>query len=213
MRLNIADIRRDYKKKKLNVRVVDQDPFKQFEQWLKEALEIEDDPTAMILGTAGLDGRPTTRTVLLKGLEEEKLVFYSNYQSSKAIQIEQNPNVSVTFFWPKLERQVHFEGTIEKTPGDVSDEYFNSRPRKSRIGARISPQSRVISNRNELKAAFVKEASRLIGKKVPRPAHWGGYYIFAVSVEFWQGRASRLHDRIRYLKEGEKAWKIERLAP
>jgi pyridoxamine 5'-phosphate oxidase len=213
MKLNIADIRRDYKKKKLNVRVVNKDPFVQFEQWLNEALEIEDDPTAMILGTAGLDGRPSTRAVLLKGLEEGKLVFYTNYQSSKALQIKENPHVSVTFFWPKLERQVHFEGTIQRTPADVSDDYFYTRPRKSRIGARISPQSQVIGNRNELKTAFVKEASRFIGKKVPRPEHWGGYYIFPDLVEFWQGRASRLHDRIRYLKSGDQDWKIERLAP
>ena len=213
MRLNIADIRRDYKKKKLNVKVVNQDPFLQFEQWLNEALEIEDDPTAMILGTAGQDGQPSTRTVLLKGLEEEKLVFYTNYKSNKAVQIEQNPKVSVTFFWPKLERQVHFEGTIEKTPGDVSDEYFESRPRKSRVGARISPQSQVISNRNSLKTAFLKEASKFIGKKVPRPPHWGGYFIYPSYIEFWQGRASRLHDRIRYMKKEDDLWKIERLAP
>ncbi len=213
MRINIADIRRDYKKKKLNVRIVDKDPFRQFEQWLNESLEIEDDPTAMILGTADRDCRPSTRTVLLKGLEEEKLVFYTNYSSKKANQIEQNPQVSATFFWPKLERQVHFQGTAEKTPGSVSDEYFQTRPRKSRIGARISPQSRVISSRNELKAAFIKEAGKYIGSKVPRPADWGGYYIYPVSIEFWQGRASRLHDRIRYLKGPDDRWTIERLAP
>lgn len=213
MRINIADIRRDYKKKKLNVHVVDKDPFIQFEQWLHESLEIEDDPTAMILGTTGLDCKPSTRTVLLKGLEEEKLVFYSNYKSKKAGQIEQNPHVCATFFWPKLERQVHFQGSIEKVPEDVSDEYFQSRPRKSRVGARISPQSRVIASRNELKAAFIKEAGRYIGKKVPRPSDWGGYYIYPVFIEFWQGRASRLHDRIRYLKGDEGLWKIERLAP
>jgi pyridoxamine 5'-phosphate oxidase len=214
MRINLSEIRREYRKRKITVRAVDKNPYRQFELWLGEAIAVEDEPTAMILGTCGADGKPSTRTVLLKGVEDDKLVFYTNYNSRKGRQISENPQVSLTFFWPKLERQVHFEGQIEKAPAAVSAAYFKTRPRKSRIGAWISPQSSVIENRNVIKKAFVDFATRHIGKPVACPPHWGGYYVLPEKIEFWQGRLSRLHDRIQYKKKADvEGWIIERLAP
>jgi pyridoxamine 5'-phosphate oxidase len=213
MKLNIKDIRREYKKKKLNKINVDPNPFKQFEVWMQEAIAREDDPTAMILTTVSADNQPSSRTVLLKELKDEQLIFYTNYQSRKGTQIENNPKVSVTFFWQKLERQVHFEGIASKVSPEESDEYFQTRPRKSRIGACISPQSKPIRDRNEIKASFVRLATQLIGQKVPRPDHWGGYSIKSNRVEFWQGRSNRLHDRILFQLKDDNSWSIDRLAP
>jgi len=214
MRLNIKDIRHEYKKKKLSKASVNADPFKQFEKWMEEALISEDEPTAMIVTSVSETNQPSSRAVLLKEVDDDnRLVFYSNYQSRKGVQIAQNPKVSATFFWPKLERQVHFEGIAAKIDPMVSDEYFQTRPRKSRIGACISPQSRVINSRNDIKTAFVKMAGQYLGRKVPRPAHWGGYGIRAHRIEFWQGRSNRLHDRILFQLKEDQTWSVERLAP
>jgi pyridoxamine 5'-phosphate oxidase len=213
MDLHIADIRKDYKKNELSLQSVLADPFKQFEKWLQEAIDAKvEEPTAMIVGTVSPEGRPSTRTVLLKGLENHQFIFYTNYNSRKGQHIQANPFVSLTFFWPALERQVHVEGEAKRIEEAVSDHYFQSRPYKSRLGARISPQSQIISSRNDIKIAFAAEAAKYVGREIPRPDFWGGFAINPYRVEFWQGRESRLHDRILFeLKE--KHWQKYRLAP
>ena len=189
-------------------------PLEQFGKWLQESIDEEaEEPTAMTVATVSPEGRPASRVVLLKGIDQDKLIFYTNYNSRKGQHLNHTPYASATFFWPKLERQVHFEGKVEKVPPEVSDAYFDSRPRKSRIGACVSPQSQVINSRTEIMAGFLKIASRYLGKKVPRPSFWGGYAIIPDRIEFWQGRPSRLHDRILYTQQNDHQWKIERLAP
>jgi len=210
----LSNIRRDYSKKKLTKAQVLDNPLRQFDVWMKEALDSEVlEPTAMTLCTVSPDNRPASRTVLLKGLENDQFIFYTNYESRKGQHIAQNPNVSLLFFWQELERQVIVEGVAEKVPTEVSDKYFESRPWKSRIGARISPQSHEIENRDVIKLNFLKESTKLIGQKVPRPDNWGGYAVTPTRIEFWQGRPSRLHDRILYTLEDGRNWKIVRLAP
>ncbi|MCC5928843.1 MAG: pyridoxamine 5'-phosphate oxidase [Cyclobacteriaceae bacterium] len=213
MDLHIADIRKEYKKNELSLKTVISDPFKQFEKWLQEAIEAKvEEPTAMIVGTATPEGRPSTRTVLLKGLENDQFIFYTNYNSRKGQHLQANPFASLTFFWPALERQVHVEGEVKFVETAVSDQYFQSRPYKSRLGARISPQSQIISSRNDIKVAFAAEAAKFIGRDIPRPDFWGGFAVYPSRFEFWQGRESRLHDRILFeLKD--KAWQKHRLAP
>ncbi len=213
MNVNIADIHHEYTKKKLNKKNVARNPVKQLEIWLKEALEVEDEPTAMILGTVSEDGQPATRTVLLKDIIDGKLVFYTNYQSRKALHMEKNGRVSLTFFWPKLERQIHVEGVVGKVSPEISDAYFQTRPRTSRLGAWASPQSRVIKNRSEIVVAFTKLAAKYVGQKVPRPGFWGGYSVSAHRFEFWQGRPNRLHDRILFTNPHKGKWQIDRIAP
>jgi pyridoxamine 5'-phosphate oxidase len=213
MNVNIANIHHEYTKKKLNKKNVQRNPVKQLETWLKEALEVEDEPTAMILGTVSEEGQPATRTVLLKDIIGDKLVFYTNYQSRKGNQIEKNPRVSLTFFWPKLERQVNVEGIAEKVAPEISDAYFQTRPRTSRLGAWASHQSRVIKNRSEIVVAFTKLAAKYVGQKVPRPDYWGGYAVKAQRFEFWQGRPNRLHDRILFSNPEKDKWQIDRIAP
>lgn len=185
-----------------------------FSQWLQETIDSKvDEPTAMLVGTVSPEGKPSTRTVLLKDLHDDKFIFYSNYESRKGRQLAQNPAISLSFVWHQLERQVHIEGTAEKVPPDESDQYFKKRPYKSRIGARISPQSQPIGSRMQLIRAFIREAARWIGKEVERPAHWGGYAVIPERIEFWQGRPNRLHDRIVYTLQPDGHWKKERLAP
>jgi pyridoxamine 5'-phosphate oxidase len=167
----------------------------------------------MILGTVSEDGQPATRAVLLKDIIDDKLIFYTNYQSRKGNQIEKNPRVSLTFFWPKLERQVNVEGIAEKVAPEISDAYFQTRPRTSRLGAWASPQSRVIKNRSEIVVAFTKLAAKYVGQKVPRPDYWGGYSVRAHRFEFWQGRPNRLHDRILFSNPKDGKWQIDRIAP
>ncbi|MGF1636867.1 MAG: pyridoxamine 5'-phosphate oxidase [Cyclobacteriaceae bacterium] len=214
MEIKIADLRKDYKKSELTKSSVNNNPFEQFKNWLQEAIDAAlDEPTAMIIGTVSLEGRPATRTVLLKGLEDGKFIFFSNYNSRKGQHLAANPFISITFFWPGLERQVHIEGSVEKLSPALSDAYFLSRPYTSRIGARVSPQSQKVQSRNDIKLAFVAESAKFVGREVPRPEHWGGYAVTPERMEFWQGRESRLHDRILYLPlEGDK-WEISRLAP
>jgi len=213
MNTNLADLRTDYKKARLTKKAVHKNPIEQFKLWLNEAIESEvPEPTAMIIATVSAEGRPSTRTVLLKGVEQDAFIFYTNYQSKKATHLAQNPNIAATIFWKELERQVHIEGQVDKVASDVSDAYFESRPWKSRIGARISPQSMPIESREVIKVAFAKEAAKYTGRKIPRPDHWGGYAIHPRSIEFWQGRSNRLHDRIRFTLTNDQ-WQIERLAP
>lgn len=210
----LSDIRKEYTKGKLTRNTIAGNPFDQFAHWLDDALHSEEDePTAMIVATVSAEGHPSTRTVLLKGVENGKFLFFTNYDSRKGRQLAGNPYVSLSFVWHKLERQVHIEGKAEKCTPEESDAYFATRPYKSRIGARISPQSRVIRCRMEIMRAFVREAARLAGQTVERPANWGGYAVTPTRFEFWQGRESRLHDRFRYTLQADGSWEISRLAP
>lgn len=178
MKINLADIRQEYTKSGLRENELPGDPLSLFSRWLQEAIDAEaDEPTAVIVGTVSPEGKPSTRTVLLKGLHDGKFVFYTNYESRKGRQLAQNPYISLSFVWHALERQVHIEGTAAKVEPEESDEYFRVRPYKSRIGARISPQSQPIKSRMQLMRAFVREAARWIGKNVERPANWGGYAV------------------------------------
>lgn len=214
MRTSLTDIRQEYTKSGLWENELPDDPLSLFSQWLQEAIDAEvDEPTAVIVGTVSPEGKPSTRTVLLKGLHDGKFVFYTNYESRKGKQLAQNPYVSLSFVWHALERQVHIEGTAAKVEPAESDEYFRVRPYKSRIGARISPQSQPIKSRMQLTRAFVKEAARWLGKNVERPANWGGYAVTPTRIEFWQGRPNRLHDRFLYTLQPDGEWEISRLAP
>ena len=214
MHNNIADIRRDYSHKSLSENDVDANAIKQFEKWWHEAVNSKiDEVNAMTLATASLDALPSARIVLLKEVNEKGFVFFTNYESYKAQQLAENPKACLVFFWKELERQVRITGLIEKINGKQSDEYFQSRPESSRIGTWASPQSRVIENRQWLDEKFNELVNKMEGTPIPRPPHWGGYIVKPVVIEFWQGRPSRLHDRIQYTLEENGGWKIERLAP
>jgi pyridoxamine 5'-phosphate oxidase len=209
----IAAIRKDYLNGVLEIEAVHPDPIEQFRIWLHEAVSAGiDEPTAMFLATVGVDLQPSARIVLLKGVDEKGFDFYTSYQSRKGLQIGENPQVAATFFWKELERQVRIEGTVEKLPDAESDEYFRSRPAESRFSAAASPQSQVIPNRNYLEEKITGLKTKFSGDELQRPDSWGGYKIIPLRIEFWQGRESRLHDRLVYsFLSGE--WIIERLAP
>ena len=212
--MDIAQIRSDYTKRKLSVKSVDRDPIIQFNNWLTEAIASNClEPTSMNVSTVSEKNTPSSRMVLLKGVSDGQFIFYTNYQSRKGQHLEANPNISALFFWPELERQVNIEGSVIKCSESESDQYFQSRPWMSRIGAIISPQSQTIKNRNVIKQSFALEAAKHRPNYVPIPAHWGGYRIIPRRIEFWQGRSSRLHDRILFTLIGENNWQISRLAP
>lgn len=209
---DIANLRQDYRLASLDEHDVARDPLDQFGRWFQDAVRAQlPEPNAMTLATVGPGGRPAARTVLLKGLEGGGFVFYTNYGSAKAQEIERQPQAALLFFWGALERQVRIEGTLGKVSAAESDEYYRKRPLGSRIGAWASPQSRVIESRAWLEARMADYAQRL-GDDPARPPHWGGYRMIADTLEFWQGRTSRLHDRIRYRRDGG-GWIIERIAP
>lgn len=209
----IAAIRKDYILASLTENDVDQDAMKQFSRWWNEALASHiDEINAMTLATASAEGVPDARIVLLKGFDEKGFVFFTNYESSKGRQLAANPRAALVFFWKELERQIRISGVVEKVSAEESNDYFNSRPEGSRLGAWASPQSTVIPDRTWLENREEELRKQFDGKAVTRPEHWGGYRLRPLSLEFWQGRASRLHDRIRYVRKGE-SWKIERLAP
>jgi len=211
---HIADIRKEYIFQTLSEHEVAGKPIDQFETWWKQALESDiEEVNAMTLATVGANGRPSARIVLLKGFDENGFVFFTNYQSHKGNDIQINPYVSVVFFWKELERQVRINGIAEKIDEKESDIYFQSRPEASKIGAWASPQSNVIENREVIENNEAGYQAKFAGNKIERPPHWGGYIVKPEVVEFWQGRASRLHDRIRYTIETDNNWKIERLAP
>ncbi|RKO68314.1 pyridoxamine 5'-phosphate oxidase [Sphingobacterium puteale] len=211
---DIAAIRQDYVLGNLSESDVDHDPIHQFKKWFDEAIHSEViEPNAMVLSTVSLQHLPSSRIVLLKDISEGGLVFFTNYESRKGEEMKTNPHAALLFFWPELQRQIRVEGVIEFVNGSNSDEYFQSRPKASRIGALASPQSREIPNRDFLEIR-VEELQKQYTDDVPvpRPAHWGGYILKPIYFEFWQGRASRLHDRIVYKKISD-SWKITRLAP
>jgi len=213
--VNIAELRREYRRAALTESDVDPDPIRQFERWLQEAIAAElPEPTAMTLATVDAAGRPDARIVLLKGADERGFVFFTNYESRKGLELAVRPATALLFHWIELERQVRIEGTASKVTADESDAYFASRPRPARLGAWASPQSRVIADRGWLdhELALARDRFAAAGEAVPRPPYWGGYRVMPEVFEFWQGRESRLHDRLRY-RRNAALWRIERLAP
>ncbi|MEY3273164.1 MAG: pyridoxamine 5-phosphate oxidase [Pseudomonadota bacterium] len=212
MSIPIADLRKSYERDELDESASAADPLQQFRTWLDQALKAElPEPNAMTLATVGADGRPSTRVVLIKGCDERGIVWYTNYDSRKGRELAAQPFAALQFHWVELERVVRVEGRVEKTGADESDAYYASRPLDSRLGAWASPQSQVIAGRAVLVTAAAK-AAVTHGLNPPRPPHWGGYRLVPDRWEFWQGRKSRLHDRLRYRLEGG-AWLRERLAP
>jgi pyridoxamine 5'-phosphate oxidase len=211
----IADIRREYKLQSLDEKDAAADAIAQFGNWWQDATSSDiDEVNAFVLATASKEGKPFARVVLLKGYDENGFVFFTNYQSNKGKELEENPQASMVFFWKELERQIRIEGFIQKISAGESDAYFFSRPPGSRIGAWASPQSHVIQDRGLLEENVAKFSQQFADGRIPRPAHWGGYCLKPQCIEFWQGRASRLHDRLQYtIQEDDKSWVIERLAP
>lgn len=210
---SIADIRKDYKLQTLREEDVQSDPIEQFTQWWGEAVNSKiEEVNAMTLSTASSDGVPFARIVLLKGLTKEGFIFYTNYESNKGRQLANNPRAALVFFWKELERQVRIEGTVEKVSVEDSEAYFASRPVASKIGAWASPQSSIIEGRSILEENVLKYKAQFGEEDIPKPPHWGGYIVKPFGVEFWQGRRSRLHDRILYTLKDD-SWHIERLAP
>ena len=210
----ISEMREIYDKGILDESHVVSDAMKQFEIWFREAKEADIlEPNAMTLSTIGLDGTPQSRIVLLKGLEEEGFIFYTNYESNKGQEMGNNPNVSILFLWKSLQRQVRISGVVKKISKEKSEAYFHSRPKGSQIGAWVSPQSKVILDKEELYRYKEELMERYKDQdKLPLPDFWGGYILRPTKIEFWQGRPNRLHDRLRYTLDG-KDWKIERMAP
>jgi pyridoxamine 5'-phosphate oxidase len=211
---DISSLRRHYSLESLSESDVHPDPIHQFEAWFDEALDSQlAEPNAMTLATADRNGRPSARTVLLKGFDEDGFVFYTNFESRKGVDLFENPQAALLFTWLELERQIRIEGTVEKVSAATSEIYFHSRPKASQIGAWSSPQSKVIPDRSILEQKVAELSIRYADAMVlPLPPHWGGYRVRPEHIEFWQGRESRLHDRILYTRSGDD-WKIQRLAP
>lgn len=209
----ISDIRKTYSAGALNESDMLLNPIEQFKVWLQQAMDAGTlEPTAMTLATVSKDGRPSARTVLLKNVDERGFVFYTNYESRKANDLSENPQAALLFFWDRLERQVRVEGTTSKVSREQSEAYFKSRPHGSQLGAWVSQQSSVIASREVLEEKMRELESRFTEGNVPLPEFWGGYVLLPETIEFWQGRPSRLHDRLKYSKVSE-SWKIERLSP
>jgi pyridoxamine 5'-phosphate oxidase len=210
----LQNLRQDYSAASLSETTININPIKQFDTWFNEAIEAKlPEPNAMTLATATHDGRPSARVVLLKGFDVNGFVFYTNYLSRKGKEITKNPLGAINFFWGELERQVRIEGTIEKLSKEESEKYFHSRPKLSQFGAVVSPQSQEIPNREILESKMTQLETEYADKDIPKPSFWGGYILKPRMIEFWQGRSSRLHDRILYKKIDNKNWKKVRLAP
>ena len=212
--MNLHDIREDYSKQELSESHCHANPLMQFQAWLNDAITAQvNEPTAMNIATIDENGRPSSRMVLLKEVNDDGFVFFSNYHSRKGKALSTNPFISITFFWPELERQVRIEGRIEKLDKETSEAYFHSRPKGSQLGAVVSPQSSVIPNREFLENKLKDLEKEYENKEIPRPEDWGGYLAKPYEIEFWQGRPNRLHDRIIYELQEDFDWKISRLAP
>ena len=210
----ISDLRREYASHALDETDAHADPIQQFTIWFDEALQSQViDVNAMTLATASAKGEPSARIVLLKGADEDGFVFYTNYDSNKGRDLAGNPRASLLFFWAELERQVRINGSVTKTATAESDQYFHSRPKESQIGAAISNQSRPVADRSHLEQRYAELAEKYKDSVVPRPASWGGYRVRPDSIEFWQGRTSRLHDRLLYKRQADGSWSRARLAP
>jgi pyridoxamine 5'-phosphate oxidase len=211
---DIASIRKNYAQKSLSETDIAKEPIAQFGKWWQEAVDAAiDEVNAMTLATASADGVPSARIVLLKGFSEEGFVFFTNYNSFKGQQLAENPKACLVFFWKELERQVRITGLVGKVKDEANDEYFASRPAGSRLGAIVSPQSQVIDSRDWLEQQYNHMQQQVKEDSIQRPGYWGGYIIKPVIIEFWQGRPSRLHDRIQYSLLEDGSWKLERLAP
>lgn len=212
---DLSDYRKSYTKSQLLETTIPEDPINLFNKWFHETKESGgvDEVNAMTVATIGLDGFPKARVVLLKKYNEEGFIFYTNYDSEKGRAIVNNPNICLSFFWHSMERQVIIKGIAEKTTSSVSDNYFDSRPDGSKLGAIVSPQSDVIPSREYLDDKLKKLELKYEGNPIPRPENWGGFLVKPVAVEFWQGRPNRLHDRIRYQIQDDYSWKIDRLSP
>ena len=235
--MSIADLRKEYKLASLNESDVEADPLQQFRKWFSQAAEMRGstsrlrsfgihlykafqalagekpaDPNAMALATADKDGRPSVRTVLLKGVDSKGFVFFTNYESRKGREFAENPNAALVIHWAELERQVCVSGSVSKLSREESEAYFNTRPRGSRLATWVSRQSKAVPNREFLEAGMA-EVTAKYPEKVPMPEYWGGYVLEPVRIEFWQGRPSRLHDRLCYVRETDGKWRLERLAP
>ncbi|MBO6534343.1 MAG: pyridoxamine 5'-phosphate oxidase [Muricauda sp.] len=215
MQKDLSDYRKSYEKSELTETSIRENPMEQFQKWFHEveASEGVDEPNAMTISTIGLDGFPKSRVVLMKKITFEGFIFYTNYRSEKGKAIAANPSVCLSFFWPNMERQVIIKGKAEKIAENLSDGYFESRPKGSQLGAVVSDQSQVVPSREHLEGKLKELEQEYEGKEVPRPDYWGGFLVRPVSIEFWQGRPNRLHDRIRYSLDEDFDWKIERLAP
>jgi pyridoxamine 5'-phosphate oxidase len=211
--MSLANIRREYLGEPLSELHSDSDPMRQFALWFDQVRDTETDPTAMALATASAEGRPSVRTVLLKGIDDRGYVFYTNYESRKAREMEATGRASLLFFWRSAERQVRIDGTVERISPVESDAYFETRPLDSRLSVYASKQSEAIESREVLEEAFERARRTYGNDAVPRPGWWGGYRIVPDEFEFWQGRTSRLHDRLRYVKQSDGSWRRERLAP
>ena len=215
MKKDISKLRTQYEGELLDEKKVNPDPLEQFKEWFNEALDSEiTEPNAMILATATKSGIPSLRTVLLKNVEQKGFVFYTNYKSRKGQEIEENPHVSVLFFWPQLQRQIRVAGILSKTDPAVSESYFKERPVESRISAWVSTQSHELSNKGELEENYHIFETKYKDKEIPYPPFWGGYCLLPYAYEFWQGQPNRMHDRIEYNQDSEtRDWLIRRLAP
>ncbi|MCG6167470.1 pyridoxamine 5'-phosphate oxidase [Leptospira sanjuanensis] len=214
MNSKIAEIRTSYTLSSLDIEDAGNDPVLFFQKWFQEAVLSEvAEVNAMTLATASKDGRPDARTVLLKGITNDSFVFYTNYESRKGKEMDENPRACLVFFWSELERQVRIEGSVSKVSREESEEYFHSRPRESQIGAATSPQSEEIPDRKFLEERYQKLISKYEGKEIDLPSNWGGYAVHPERIEFWQGRSSRLHDRIVFEKKSDSSWRKFRIAP
>jgi pyridoxamine 5'-phosphate oxidase len=212
--MSVADLRKEYMLNGLSEADVDADPIRQFRLWFDQALAAGlAEPNAMTVATATPDGRPSARMLLIKAVDERGFVFFTNYESRKGQELAGNPYAALVFYWAELERQVRIEGAVEQVASDESDAYFHSRPLGSQLGAIASHQSQVLASRAELEQRVAKLAAAHADQQLPRPPHWGGFRVVPMAIEFWQGRPSRLHDRLRYQRDDASAWVIERLSP